>query len=583
MDGNKYTHDVFISFSFTDQTVAEYIVNTLSSKYGISCWICTRDIAGGSRYKKLIPEAIHHAKAVVFLQSSASIASQEVPKEIGIAFDADKIIIPFKLDNSKLTGALLYDLYGVEYIDGTVPSFDERVKDLAMAIKKVISPYSRTTSTTNSIPSSKATPPTGTAASIPPKQDSFVSLFLKTLEESTKFFTTFESEKIAGTNKYKITRLADTEAKSVVIPDFVAEIGDNAFEDCTNLTSIVIPDSVTSIGHYKVNIERFDGGYTFHSGGGSTFANCTSLKSVSIGKGITSIPAYAFSGCTSLTSVTIPNSVTHVGAGAFEDCTALTNIIIPDSVTKFSDDPVKEGTTVFCGSGPFQNCTSLKSVTIGKGVTSIPSNTFSDCTSLTDIIIPDNVTVIEDSAFANCTSLRSVVIPTSVTVIEDSAFSGCTSLKNIIVPNNVISIGGGVFSDCTSLKSVLIGNGVTSISSAAFDSCTSLQSVTIPHTITNIEQFAFANCTSLFSFTIPESVTNIDDFAFAHCTSLKKITIAQGVTNIGYDAFKDCTCLENITFNGTVAKWNAISFGDEWNDNVPATKVICSDGIVTLS
>ena len=126
MTENKYTHDVFISFSFNDQTVAEYIVNTLSSMYEISCWICTRDIAGGSRYKRLIPEAIDNAQVVVFLQSSSSIASKEVPKEIGLAMDADKIIIPFKLDSAPLTGDLRYDLYGVEYIDATVPSFDEQ-------------------------------------------------------------------------------------------------------------------------------------------------------------------------------------------------------------------------------------------------------------------------------------------------------------------------------------------------------------------------------------------------------------------------------------------------------------------------
>ena len=135
---NKYSHDVFISFSFKDQSLAENIVNILSSTYGISCWICTRDIDGGKRYKKLIPEAIDNAKVVVFLQSSSSIESKEIPKEIGMAFDADKTIIPFKLDDAKLTGDLRYDLYGVEYIDATVPTFDERVSELAKAIKKVL-------------------------------------------------------------------------------------------------------------------------------------------------------------------------------------------------------------------------------------------------------------------------------------------------------------------------------------------------------------------------------------------------------------------------------------------------------------
>lgn len=55
-------HDVFISFSFADQDTAEDIVNILTAKYGISCWICTRDIDGGRRYKSLIPAAIDEAR-----------------------------------------------------------------------------------------------------------------------------------------------------------------------------------------------------------------------------------------------------------------------------------------------------------------------------------------------------------------------------------------------------------------------------------------------------------------------------------------------------------------------------------------
>ena len=108
---NEMSHDVFISFSFNDQEKAEYIVNKLSSVYGIKSWICTRDIDGGRRYKRLIPQAIRVADVVVFLQSQSALSSKEIPKEIGIAFDNNKVIIPFKLDDSQPSGELEYDLY----------------------------------------------------------------------------------------------------------------------------------------------------------------------------------------------------------------------------------------------------------------------------------------------------------------------------------------------------------------------------------------------------------------------------------------------------------------------------------------
>jgi hypothetical protein len=40
--------------------------------------------------------------------------------------------------------------------------------------------------------------------------------------------------------------------------------------------------------------------------------------------------------------------------------------------------------------------------------------------------------------------------------------------------------------------------------------------------------------------------------------------------------------LTNIVYEGTIAQWNAIEFTPNWNTNVPATSVTCSDGVVPL-
>ena len=104
----------------------------------------------------------------------------------------------------------------------------------------------------------------------------------------------------------------------VTIPDGVTNIGNRAFQDCTDLTSVVIPEGVTSIGEFA-------------------FQNCTGLTSITIPDGVTSIGMTAFYGCRSLTSINIPEGVTSIGAFAFFECAELTSIKIPSSVTSIGD------------------------------------------------------------------------------------------------------------------------------------------------------------------------------------------------------------------------------------------------------
>ena len=333
--------------------------------------------------------------------------------------------------------------------------------------------------------------------------------------------------------------------------------------------------------------EYFSSGLEFTSNGNGTcyvsgIGNCAD-KDIYIprvspyGYSVTSIGSYAFNGRERLTSITIPDSVTSIGEYAFWGCSNLRSVTIGNSVTSI-------------GSSAFDGCSSLTRITIPDSVTSIGNGAFCACSSLTSITIPDSVTSIGNSAFFYCSSLTSITIPGSVTKIGWTAFSGCSGLTGINIPDSVTSIGDSAFSGCSSLESIIVesnnpkyySQGNCLIEKDTNTLISGCKNSVIPDSVTNIGKYAFDGCISLTGINIPDSVTRIGYAAFYGCKSLTSINIPNSVISIGQVAFDGCTSLTSITFEGTVAECIHISFGKNWNDSVPATEVICSNGTVKL-
>ncbi len=409
-----------------------------------------------------------------------------------------------------------------------------------------------------------------------------------------------------------------TSLRSITIPYGVTNIGEYAFRKCSKLTSIIIPDSVVRIdqrvfdgcgrlesitlpflgneidvsdnSYYRFfghvfGIQDFSGGIPtrFPEQGFDVYIPST-LKTVTITGG--NIPNSAFYNCTGLTNITLPNAVNYIGNGAFYNCSGLTSITIPSSVTSIGKDA-------------FYGCNNLKSVYItdlaawcnisfGNGKANPlwnAGNLYINGILATAITIPANVKRIGNYAFYGYAQLKSVSCANNncLTGIGESAFYGCSGLTSITIPDGVTSIGESAFYECTGLKTVAIPFGVTRIENRVFYKCESLINVVIPDGVTSIDEYAFYSCENLTGITIPDSVTNIGDVAFAFCSSLTSITIPNSMSSIGNYAFSSCSNLTNITFEGTVAQWEAIEKGTNWNQNTGNYTVYCTDGEITKS
>lgn len=202
----------------------------------------------------------------------------------------------------------------------------------------------------------------------------------------------------------------DSSVTSVTIPASVTEIGNNAFADCTNLTS--------------VNYEGDWSNLTIQSGNPAVqdAANAPLFDFEFIPPDNTAVIVtnYKYNGAAA--DVTIPSRyqgkpVTMIGHAAFFN-SAVTSVTIPDSVTSISDEA------------------------------------FINCPKLTNISIPNSVTYIGFSAFSSCTSLKSITLPSSLSFISGALFLGCSQLTTIHIPVSVTSIGNNAFADCPSLMTV---------------------------------------------------------------------------------------------------------------------------------
>ena len=216
-----------------------------------------------------------------------------------------------------------------------------------------------------------------------------------------------------------------TPLTSVEWPAAVTEIPARTFWACGQLTTIKgIPgqpgawDNITKIGE-------------------NAFNQCTALTTIKLPAELKTIDAQAFRTCINLATVDYGTKVETIGDGAFWYTGALKKFFFKGSVKTLGADAFRESGLT---------CVHLKGdMTIGK-------EAFMDCKSLKYVEFPATssatqpLTYVAESMFAGCTSLPFITLPSTVTEIKANAFDGCSSLKYVnILAASPATLGANAF------------------------------------------------------------------------------------------------------------------------------------------
>jgi len=107
--------DVFISYSREDQQQVVKMVEYLRGQ-GVSVWMDETDIHGATIWTKEIVEAIRASSLFILAISGHSTGSKNVVKELALASEREKIILPIYLEQCEIPETMEYQLAGIQNI-----------------------------------------------------------------------------------------------------------------------------------------------------------------------------------------------------------------------------------------------------------------------------------------------------------------------------------------------------------------------------------------------------------------------------------------------------------------------------------
>jgi hypothetical protein len=123
---SAHSYDVFISYSSKDyydlfgnpqpQSVISDLLTTLEDA-GITYWIDTQGLSGGTVFPQEIAKQIYNCKVFLFVSTHNSNQSTWTMNEIATANNYGKNIIPLRADDTQFAPPIMIYIAGLQYIN----------------------------------------------------------------------------------------------------------------------------------------------------------------------------------------------------------------------------------------------------------------------------------------------------------------------------------------------------------------------------------------------------------------------------------------------------------------------------------
>lgn len=323
----------------------------------------------------------------------------------------------------------------------------------------------------------------------------------------------------------------------------VTEIGESAFEGCTNLEYIKLPSSLTKIRN-------------------KAFYGCSDLWDVEIDSEYPpEIGDNVFEGCAIELLIFIPDNTMsdYIEAGWPEEFLSYNTFIdgyvfdtydndIKGAIVSLYDEKGKllESYTTkdngyYCFTTVEPNCTYTIKIEKDGYIT----RTINCAVELgfNEVYIP---LANSNKGFSVNTS-EGEPITYEILTKDDNSKTGTVRIVYGSDPlyNGLLTLPNAVMYDG-------IDYTVTEIGVSAFDSYKSIKLNSLPQNIKYIGKYAFLSCENIELTSLPNNLEMIDQRAFAYCNSLESIIIPSSLKKIGEAAFRCCLNLSRVISNNKI-------------------------------